>query len=206
MWPALTRATRLSYRATSRDASDRLDELLELLEENDHGALLRRRAVHVEGKLTWARLATLAVAQLTPVLLRGDDVDQALLLGARLAERDAHRNARVTVALRESVGRLSALARSLRAAERLRDGAEPSDALVYALLALHRHWWAVKRTSDAARADVAPMLALVQTAAGAVLQRGAPHLRGLATRALAQWTPAAPTPRAGVAVAWDDEL
>ena len=62
------RLTRASYRSA---ATSRTDEILELLSIQDHGALARRKATHVQGKLTWARLATLAVEALTPPLLRG---------------------------------------------------------------------------------------------------------------------------------------
>ena len=50
-----------------------IDEICSLLAENDHDALPSRRAGHLEGKLTWARLRALAVEALAPPLLRASD-------------------------------------------------------------------------------------------------------------------------------------
>ena len=129
------------YRSAST-ASPRLDEILELLSVNDHGTLARRQATHVRGKLTWARLATLAVEALTPPLLRGHELTRVALLGARLQQRDAEKSARVTTETRDAILRLTNLAHSLRAATELADAAEPTEKRVYALLALHQRWWA----------------------------------------------------------------
>ena len=200
--------------------TDTLDEILTLLEINDHGALAQRRATHVGGKLTWARLATLAVDYLTPALLRGHEVERALLLGARLAQRDADKRARVTTETRDAILRLTHLANALQAASKLASGAEPTERAVYALLALHQRWSSVRRAQSRVF-EPAPILALVQRAAGAVLQSSAhASLKGLATKALMHWAPpssAAPTaappkraklghaPDRGEAVEWDDD-
>ena len=216
MWLTLARATALTYRSGASSSAERLDEILELLSIQDHAVLARRHADHVQGKLTWAKLASLAAEMLAPDVLRGRQLDAALLLGTRLEERDAVKGARVTSELREAILKVVSLAKGLRTAAKLRDGAEPTEARVYALLGLHTRWWALRR-SHFPPVDVAPVLALVQSAAGAVLQSGAAHasLKGVATKALTTWTPdeakEPPTKRSklgdgpGESVAWDDD-
>ena len=216
LWPSLLRADAL-FRSSGTSLSlddgldEALDEVLTLLETNDHGALARSHATHVSGKLTWARLAKLAVERLTPALLQGHEIERALLLGARLTQRDADKNARVTTETRDAILRLTHVASTLQAATALSEGREPTERRVYALLALHQRWWTLCR-SQARRYEPAPILALVQSAAGAVLQSAAhASLKAIATKALLQWTPP-PSMRSkwgdgpGETVEWDDEL
>lgn len=210
-WRSLARASSLvRYRASD----ERLDEILDLLAIHDHGALKRKRAAHVPGKLTWARLASLAVEALTPALLRGEEaaVERTLLLRARLEQRDAERHARVTTETRDAIVKLAGLATSMRAATELAEGETPTEGRVYALLSLHQRWWGVCR-GEARRFDPATILALVRRACGAVLQDATAHasLKGIATRALQRWTPMdVGSSRLGdgdgEAVAWDDDL
>lgn len=195
MWPSERHAVALPYRSASvPDTFTYLDELLELLSVHDHSALLRRRATHVRGKLTWARLASLAVDLLSKKLIRGREVERALLLGERLAERDREKHARVTTETRDAIARLTFLARALAHATELLNGDTPTELRVYSLLGLHQRWEALRRSltlsaSDARRAR-ATILALVQQAVGAVLQSDAhASLKGIASKALSRWTP-----------------
>ena len=210
MWPALTRSLAL-YRGTS---DERIDEILSLLAENDHDALLRRRAAHLEGKLTWARLAALAIEALAPPLLLASDdaIERAHLLGVRLNDRDDHKRARVPTELRDAIVQVVQLARSLAAARALRDGrAGQEEDNVHALLALHQRWWQVRRAHPPDEEEDAQsvVLALAQAAAGAVLTSTSAHasLKSLAARAVARWEPPPPQPATqGESVAWDDDL
>ena len=142
---------------------------------------------------------------ITPPLLRGHQMDEALLLGVRLQQRDAEKSARVTSDLREAIVKLTNLATSLQAANELAEGKEPTEKRVYALLSLYQRWWLIGRDH---RSDPAPTLALVQRACGAVLQSAAHgSLKGVATKALTKWSapPEVKRPREEV-VEWDDDL
>ena len=95
-WPALRRWSML-YRG-----SPRVDEALDLLRENDYDALLARTSKLIAGRLTWARVAAVAVGQLARGFLLGEAdraasyAEDARALADRLRERDAHPTARVT--------------------------------------------------------------------------------------------------------------
>lgn len=225
MWSAIHHATLLPsvrealYRSARRDV---LDEILELLAENDASNLKHAAAEHVQGPKTWARLAGMAADMLRRPLLHGDAdaaaeaCEQATLLERRLQARDGLSAVRVTADLRERITRIVRLAQALAAAMALRDGEAPDDASVGRLLALRQRWYGLLRSGDgAAAADKRWVVTLVNAAAARVLQSAAhASLKGLAGRAVVQWTPP-PEPdakrvklsdgRVGESLTWDDD-
>ena len=156
MSTALVRSAQLRhpYRGTPR-----LSEALDLLKLNDYHELLQRRSKLIAGKLTWARVAGVAVSAAAKALLLGD-ADRALpyvedvrTLADRLRDRDAHPTARVTAQLRARIGQLLALAECLSAAAALRDGEEATDAAMGKLVALRTRFYALKGEHPSLPAD-----------------------------------------------------
>ena len=139
--------------------SPRLSEALDLLEINDYHELLRRRSKLIPGKLTWARVAGVAVSAAAKALLLGD-ADRAVSyaedvrkLADRLRDRDAHPTARVTAQLRAQIGQLRALAECISAAVALRDGEAASDAAMGQLAALRTRFYALQGEHPAIYTD-----------------------------------------------------
>ena len=216
-WPALRRWSML-YRG-----SPRVDEALDLLRENDYDTLLARTSKLIAGRLTWARVAAVAVGQLARVFLLGEAdraasyAEDARALADRLRDRDAHPTARVTTQLRTQIGQLDAVARCIQAAVALRDGAEADDEALWRLAGLRTRWYALSREHASLASDAEWVRDLVQTAAGRVLSSAAgAGAKAVASRAVAAWLPAdasADAPRAttrlgmdgdGVQVQWTD--
>ena len=217
-WCALTRAQCLAERKAaslylyrSSASEERLEEVLSLLAIHDHDELLRRRARHVDGRLTWARLGQIAVDALAPRLLRDDSdaADLALELGARLEERDAAKHARVTIELRDGIQRIVGLARALKTTRALSKRDMPSEEDVRAMMSLHQRYHTLRRVYPSGTDEW--IKNLVQTRVASVLQSSAhAFIKDLAARALAPWTPPplpndAKRPRVGERVEWSDD-
>ena len=108
MWASEVRAQALlPYRGAKREHGEwgdsAVDEALELLSENRHDVLARKKARHVKGPLTWARIADGAVRTLTADLVgagSGEDLQDAIArvqeLHARMEARDAWKLGRIT--------------------------------------------------------------------------------------------------------------
>ena len=214
MWPSSHLASLLPE---PRYRGPRLDEILDLLAENDASNLKHASAEHVHGPKTWARLAGMAVDSLRRPLLHGDAAaaaeacEHAALLEHRLQVRDDLSSVRVTAELRGRITRLVRLSKALAGTMALRDGKEADETSVGLLLGLRQRWYGLKGDEVV---DERWVVELVNEAAAKILQSAAHgSLKGLAGRAVVQWTPE-PDPkrvklndgRVGESLTWEDDL
>ena len=206
MWASEARAQAL-YRGVkrSRAGGDQLNEALELLGENGHAALARRKAQFVKGPLTWAKLADLVIEILTRELatVTVDTVDDiyehAQLLHSRLEERDAVKGTRITRENRDGILRVYGAARSLDLLVRLKSGElKPTFELASQLTRFRQQWHRLGL-------EVTPaVLSLVQEAVAAVLLAGTDGEKVAFSRLLAYWVPPERSEERGEKVEFDD--
>jgi|EP00966_Prymnesium_polylepis_P337148 hypothetical protein len=207
MWASEARARAL-YRGMkrSRESSDQLDEALELLGEQSHAPLARRKAQFVKGPLTWAKLADLCIDILTRELADAtaetvDDIyERAQQLHSRLEGRDAVKGARITRENRDGILRVYGAARSLHQLVRLKSGdLKPSFELASQLTRFRQQWHRLAL-------EVTPaVLSLVQEAVAKVLTTGTDGERVAFSRLLAYWVPPERTEERGEKVEFDDD-
>ena len=194
---ALVRCALLRHPPAYR-GSPRLSEALDLLEINDYHEMLQRRSKLIPGKLTWARVAGVAVSVAAKALLLGDAdravsyVEDVRALADRLRDRDAHPTARVTTQLRAQIGQLLAFAECISAVVALRDGKAATDASMGKLTALRTRFYVLRGEHPSIHGEWQWAEELVQTAAGRVLTSDAgAGAKAVAARAVAAWLPVA---------------
>jgi hypothetical protein len=199
LWPAQMRADAI-YRAMSgtkrKDrepetfSTEQIKESLELLRDNDHASLLRKRAHTIKtGSLTWARLAEATASGVTRKLLNcssddqlRDASDEAHELNLRLQERTAVKGARVTMEVRSVITAVAALGQALKQMLDVKGGMEPSMDDGGRAIALRRRWIQLGGGANSY------VVGLVQAAAGRVLSKGYhPAVKGLYSKAVAAW-------------------
>ena len=179
--------------------------------------MLRTKVKHIDGRLTWAKVGQRAVDILAKQLLHGerDAIDNAILLGARLEERDANKSARVTSDLRNAIQSVVGFARALQTTFGLAGSDEPDEEAVRSMMSLYQRFHILRRTYPAGAEWIR---SAVQKGSGAVLQSNAHQaIKDLAARAVAMWSPpreeapiAVPQKRMklssgeGISLAWGD--
>jgi hypothetical protein len=222
MWVAQVRANALSsaaYRSTEPKKRKRaeafhgaaLDEALEMMGgEQTLDAVARKKAKHIKGAITWARLADgVANALTSDVLgLRTEDalreaVERASLLHARLEERDGSKQGRVTHATREAIGLVTGVARVLGELRAVRDGKVTADYETAGRAASLRQRW--NRIGGESNGFVRRLMEeCVAHVLASDSQSGA--VRAVYTRALTQWqAPTPPLASDGEQLTWDSD-
>ena len=214
MWASEVRAQALlPYRGAKRERGEwgdsAVDEALELLSENRHDVLARKKARHVKGPLTWARIADGAVRTLTADLVgagSGEDLQDAIArvqeLHARMEARDASKLGRITREVRDGVVGLYGVASVLEEMAAVRDGKAPSFETAGRAASLRGRW---NRLGGGANAVVRQ---LVEACVAHVLTSSATDgMKALYSRALSHWLPVSPAPQEpkGERISFDDD-
>ena len=187
-----------------------LEEALDLMSDNDFQNLANKRARHIKGTLSWARLAdgasrTIADQFLT---LRTDDdlrraVDHARELHARLQERTGIPHARVTKDQRERINLLHAIAIALSELIRVRSGSLKPDYDTAGRASTLRQRY--RQLGGSEQPFVRQLMEQVVSKVLATSTSGA--VKAVYNRALSHWLPSLPVPASsgGTQVQWDSD-
>ena len=178
------------------------DEALDLMEINDFSTLNKRRAQHIKGVLSWAKLAEVATNGVLRELLScssDDDLHKAAQrateLRARLDVRDSVRGARTTNDARHQIHLVESVANTMRELKAVRDNkTTASYDTANRLLALRSKWSRLLPNDPMVDRDNAFVRSLVQNASASVLGAGSVSdgVKALYAKAVTQWTPSPP--------------
>ena len=197
-------------REESFEDEDALEEALDLMSDNDFQNLAHKRARHIKGTLSWARLAdgasrTVADQFLT---LRTDDdlrraVEHAQELYARLQERTGIPHARVTKDQREKINLLYAIATALSELVRVKSGNLKPDYDTAGRASTLRQRY--RQLGGGEQPFVRQLMEQVVSKVLATSTSGA--VKAVYNRALSHWLPTPPVPASseGTQVQWDSD-
>ena len=192
---------------------DALEEALDLMSDNDFQNLANKRARHIKGTLSWARLADGASRTIADQLLtlRSEDdlrraVDHARELHARLQERTGIPHARVTKDQREKINLLHGIATTLSELWEVKSGSLKPDYDTAGRASTLRQRYRLLGS------DHQPYIQkLMEQAVSKVLSASSSGAtKAVYNRAMSTWLPSPPpstpsSPSSGTKVEWDDD-